>query len=630
MLRQTVVYRKWSLFSVLILLNASFASAGVYGHWPLNDGAGDSAVDLGPRGADAAIFDAEVAGLGENGSVWYNDPIRGTVLGLDGSSGWVDAGELPIMDYDNEFTWSFWARQSANQVVNNDVILGNRYNIDGVDTVPRDFIKFTPSNFEYHMNGAPNGNIAYSSFGGAAGEGIDIPSNDEWIHHAVVKEGDQLVYYRNGEAANGRSFSIPMGSPDPLPFAMGGQNALETWRGYLSDVQLYESALDATAISSAMNGQVAAGAELYARWKLDDGDGDSAADLGPNGLDGIIFDWDIDGLSEDGTVWVDDPERGTVLGLGGETAWVDAGEIPVMDLDNDFTWTFWARQDPDQVSPANDIVIGNRYGFDGADTSPREFIKFTPDRFEFHTEAAGNGDLQYTDAGFGPWVHHLVVKDGDSLAYYRNGELDGEAAITEEQLSPDPLPFVMGGHAGGVETWSGLLSDVQLFDHAVSESEIAELSGSTGTVVGDFDGNGVLDLNDINQLTVESASGANNDAFDVTNDGLVDSADVSTWAIELKNTWIGDANLDGVFDTTDFVSAFQEGKFENGEAANWSQGDWNGDGLFNSSDFVAAFTDGGFEQGARTAVAAVPEPQGLFGILLAIVALIHLGSRRRK
>ncbi len=44
------------------------------------------------------------------------------------------------------------------------------------------------------------------------------------------------------------------------------------------------------------------------------------------------------------------------------------------------------------------------------------------------------------------------------------------------------------------------------------------------------------------------------------------------------------------------------------QCAGWSEGDWNGDGVFNSDDFITAFQDGGYEQGPRTDVAAVPEP----------------------
>jgi hypothetical protein len=145
---------------------------------------------------------------------------------------------------------------------------------------------------------------------------------------------------------------------------------------------------------------------------------------------------------------------------------------------------------------------------------------------------------------------------------------------------------------------------------------------------GDFDGNGTLDAADIDALSAEVRKGTNTVKYDVTADNKVNQDDRTKWVAELKKTYFGDANLDGVFNTSDFVSVFQIGEYEDAAAgnSNWSEGDWNGDADFNSSDFVAAFQDGGFEKGPRAAVAAVPEPTSavLFGLGLLF------GIRRRK
>ena len=120
---------------------------------------------------------------------------------------------------------------------------------------------------------------------------------------------------------------------------------------------------------------------------------------------------------------------------------------------------------------------------------------------------------------------------------------------------------------------------------------------------------------------------ANDLAFDLNADGGTDYEDRKIWVKELKRTWIGDSNLDGQFNSSDFVLVFQEGKFETGETAGWTQGDWNGDKVFDSGDFVAAFTDGGFERGVVPAVNAVPEPSSA---VLIIIATSLLGSRIRR
>ncbi|MCA9216514.1 MAG: hypothetical protein KDB27_25770, partial [Planctomycetales bacterium] len=60
---------------------------------------------------------------------------------------------------------------------------------------------------------------------------------------------------------------------------------------------------------------------------------------------------------------------------------------------------------------------------------------------------------------------------------------------------------------------------------------------------------------------------------------------------------IGDANLDGRFDTQDLVTVFQANEYEDGIVANstWSEGDWTCDGDFSTSDLVAAFQAGNYE-----------------------------------
>ena len=87
-------------------------------------------------------------------------------------------------------------------------------------------------------------------------------------------------------------------------------------------------------------------ADAYGYWPLNDGDGDVARNEVPGGAEGFIHDWDVGGLADDGSVWVNDPVRGTVLGLAGTTAWVDAGFIPRMTLENDFSWAFWRGYRP--------------------------------------------------------------------------------------------------------------------------------------------------------------------------------------------------------------------------------------------------------------------------------------------
>jgi hypothetical protein len=152
-----------------------------------------------------------------------------------------------------------------------------------------------------------------------------------------------------------------------------------------------------------------------------------------------------------------------------------------------------------------------------------------------------------------------------------------------------------------------------------------------GGLAGDFDGDGVLDADDIDQLSAAARSGSNEARFDLNNDALVNGDDRLVWVNTLANTYLGDSNLDGVFTSGDFVQVFQAGQYEDGVANNsqWATGDWNGDTEFDSSDFVAAFQAGGYELGPRAGVAAVPEPSSLWLLIgAAWPVLVQLYRRR--
>lgn len=137
---------------------------------------------------------------------------------------------------------------------------------------------------------------------------------------------------------------------------------------------------------------------------------------------------------------------------------------------------------------------------------------------------------------------------------------------------------------------------------------------------GDFNGNGRYDLSDIEALL---AADANDPQFDLTGDNLVGVDDVEYWVHDLRRTWFGDSNLDGVFDSSDLVHVFTAGQYEDGLAMNstWSTGDWNGDKEFESGDFIFAFQDGGYEQGPRVLMNAVPEPTSALLLLLGIAGM---------
>jgi hypothetical protein len=145
---------------------------------------------------------------------------------------------------------------------------------------------------------------------------------------------------------------------------------------------------------------------------------------------------------------------------------------------------------------------------------------------------------------------------------------------------------------------------------------------------GDFNGNGVLDSEDIDLLSAEVRATSHQGAFDLNSDTLVDQRDRQVWVNQLRLTFFGDSNLDGEFNSSDLVLVFQAGQYEDTVAGNatWATGDWNGDADFDSTDFVTAFQEGGYERGPRQG-AAVPEPSS--ACLLGLAGCLYAFKRRR-
>jgi hypothetical protein len=303
-----------------------------------------------------------------------------------------------------------------------------------------------------------------------------------------------------------------------------------------------------------------------------------------------------------------------------------------------FTLEGWIRP--------SEADLSNRAGLFGQDNAI-EFGFIGANDLHFWAELPGGGDI-HINAPYefenDEWHHLAVTSDGATgeVFLYLDGE---EVALTFnnsqplEDLGKDSFgvsdnPFNIGAVPGfGADRqYAGGFDEVAAFDKYLTAEQIMahyQAAQEAGGLLGDFDNSGVLDAPDVNQLTTEIASGANNPSYDVTNDNLVNGNDLTVWVKDLKHTWIGDADLNGEFNSGDLVGVFTVGKYETGSAATWTEGDWDGNGRFNSTDFVAAFTDGGYELGPRpaAAVAAIPEPASVTLLVIGVVA--WFGCRRR-
>ena len=119
---------------------------------------------------------------------------------------------------------------------------------------------------------------------------------------------------------------------------------------------------------------------------------------------------------------------------------------------------------------------------------------------------------------------------------------------------------------------------------------------------GDLNQDGNLDVQDVDLMcTAIRSAAAPDDTLDLNRDERLSVQDLRYLIDVILGTSLGDANLDGGFDSSDFVEVFVAGEYEDGIPGNstWAEGDWDCDGDFTTSDLVAALQAGGYVTAAQ-------------------------------
>ncbi len=147
----------------------------------------------------------------------------------------------------------------------------------------------------------------------------------------------------------------------------------------------------------------------------------------------------------------------------------------------------------------------------------------------------------------------------------------------------------------------------------------------------DLDFDGTVDIHDIDVLVSAIAEEVFTDFYDLNGDTLLDAGDITEWLalagsqlLPSGNSFImGDANLDGVVDTSDF-NVWNANKFT--DTLLWSDGNFNGDAGVDVSDFniwnTTKFT--------ASDTVSVPEPDAAKNMLawFAMIGWLFIAERR--
>ena len=208
-----------------------------------------------------------------------------------------------------------------------------------------------------------------------------------------------------------------------------------------------------------------ASADLVAHWEFNEGSGNVAHDTSGNGNDGAF---------------VGDPQWaagkiGGALEFNGTSDYI---EIPFSENlrvinQGDFSIAAWFM--------LNEIPSEYKCVFQqGDDTSggPGRTWLFVHQSNEIRSSLGGAATGSGVGIEGGIWYHGVVVvTEGgttDSVQLYVNGEPAG--APREDSMEDSEGVFYIGCHKALGNIWDGLLDDIRIYSHALSEAEITKLA----------------------------------------------------------------------------------------------------------------------------------------------------------
>jgi hypothetical protein len=216
---------------------------------------------------------------------------------------------------------------------------------------------------------------------------------------------------------------------------------------------------------------VSTGDEIIGWWALDDGTGTTAADSTAYGNDGTLV---------GSPAWTNDAQRGWCLDFSGDDNYVTIPNESFFDIIGNITVMAWMKDDYTDWRNLSTIIAK------GIDSSGG---------FALQKARRDNAMSFYVDVSGMPWYgiqagagifdnqwHHVAgVYDGSNAYIYIDGGLDSNSVACSGSMATNNWDVYIGensesldGGSNGRE-WDGLLSDVRVYNYALTQSEVNDI-----------------------------------------------------------------------------------------------------------------------------------------------------------
>lgn len=263
---------------VAALNEGAMPTAGLVGHWKLDETSGTTAADSSGSGNNGTLTNMTVPGD------WVSGKLN-NALDFDGADDYVSMGNTAILKPPFPFTISSWVKTTTNGVVFANG-KGAHY-VNGSDNYQGIVLRST--------GGVDGGDNVWQASTNRFSRSPAIVANDGSWHHivAVLKATNDIDLYldgflNNGAYGSGTASFIGYGSN---PVVIGVRPEATGYVGYtmgqIDDVRIYNRALTSSEIATLAGANLQTG--LVGHWKLDETSGTTAADSSGNGNTGTML-----------------------------------------------------------------------------------------------------------------------------------------------------------------------------------------------------------------------------------------------------------------------------------------------------------------------------------------------------
>ncbi|QNP66734.1 LamG-like jellyroll fold domain-containing protein [Streptomyces genisteinicus] len=193
-------------------------------------------------------------------------------------------------------------------------------------------------------------------------------------------------------------------------------------------------------------------------WTLDEGQGTTAKDSGPNALPLHLG---------EGTTWAPGVS-GSGLAFDGKGAFAQT-EGPVLDTTGDYSVAAWVKLDS---VPSNYATALSQ---DGRRQENPFYLQYGQGAFAFSTPGAHRARVETTPET-GRWYHLVGVREGGEIRLYLDGKLAATAEAGPADVSTGPLAVGRAKWGGNdVDFWHGAVDQVHAYDTALTAEEVGTL-----------------------------------------------------------------------------------------------------------------------------------------------------------